>query len=74
MRHLYCSLFGHDYKLHKNVTHHVKEYRCRHCNEHLTTDGQGRLTIMTPKYKDINSTLERIHTSRRKRRQLMLDR
>ena len=42
----------------------------------MTTDGRGRLTELTPKYKEINSVLERIHIKRklRKNQDLILDR
>ncbi|MBT8272661.1 MAG: hypothetical protein KJO77_02570 [Bacteroidia bacterium] len=74
MKHLYCSLFGHNYEVTKNVTYHVKEYTCTHCREEVTTSGNGQLTLLTPKYKEINSVLERIHLKRLKRKQLIFDR
>ena len=42
----------------------------------MTTDGRGKLTPLTPKYKEINSVLERIHIKRtlKKRQDLILDR
>jgi len=52
----------------------VKEYTCKHCNEQVTTNGNGKLTLLTPKYKEINAVLERIHYKRIKRKQLILDR
>ncbi|WP_299521492.1 DUF1660 family phage protein [Winogradskyella sp.] len=61
---LYCDFFGHNYKMTKKVTNHVKEYTCTRCKKQLTTDSNGRLTELTPKYKDINSTLERIYNNR----------
>jgi len=60
----YCSLFGHQFEITKKVTYHVKEYTCRHCKKELTTNGNGRLIELTPKYREINSILERIHASR----------
>lgn len=64
---LYCSLFGHDYHITKKVTYHVKEYTCRHCKKQLTTNSNGQLTKLTPKHKEINSVLERIHAKKMKR-------
>jgi len=61
---LYCSIFGHDYEVSKNITYHVKEYKCSHCSSQVTTNGKGGLTPLTPKYKEINSVLERIHQRR----------
>jgi len=42
----------------------------------MTTDGKGKLTPLTPKHKEINSELERIHLKRllKKRKDLILDR
>lgn len=75
MKHFYCSVFGHNYQVTKKVTYHVKEYTCKHCKEQVTTNGNGKLTLLTPKYKEINSVLERIHSKRIKsRRSFILDR
>ncbi len=61
---LYCSVFGHDYEVSRKVTLHVKEYTCCHCKKELTTNGNGNLTELTPKYREINAILERMYTSR----------
>ncbi|MCB0426877.1 MAG: hypothetical protein KDD16_06155 [Mangrovimonas sp.] len=66
---LYCNLFGHDFEVSKKVTSHVNEYTCKHCKKELTTNGNGYLTELTPKYKEINATLERIYTARKLRLQ-----
>ena len=74
MKHLYCSILGHKYEVTKKVTYHVKEYTCKHCHEQVTTNGNGQLTLLTPKFKEINAVLERIHQKRLKRKELILDR
>jgi len=61
---LYCTIFGHQYEVSKNITYHVKEYKCSNCNSGVTTSGNGGLTPLTPKHKEINSVLERIHNRR----------
>ena len=61
---LYCSLFGHNYEVTKKVTYHVKEYTCKHCKKELTTNGNGNLTELTQKFREINSILENIHNRR----------
>jgi transcription initiation factor IIE alpha subunit len=61
---MYCNLFGHDYQVTKKVTHHVKEYTCSHCKNQLTTNSNGKLIELTPKFKEINAILERIHERR----------
>lgn len=64
MKSLYCSIFGHQYEVSKKITYHVKEYKCSHCKSQVTTNGNGGLTPLTPKYIEINSVLERIHNRR----------
>ncbi|WP_298531313.1 hypothetical protein [uncultured Algibacter sp.] len=64
---MYCSIFGHDYQVTKRVTYHVKEYTCRHCQKQLTTNSNGSLTELTPKFREINAILERIYASRTER-------
>ena len=61
---MYCNVFGHQYEVSKKVTSHVKEYTCKCCKRELTTNSNGYLTELTPKFKEINSILERIHTTR----------
>lgn len=60
----YCDLFGHNYEMTKKVTKHVKEYTCKCCKRQLTTNGNGKLTELTPKFQEINSILEEIYTRR----------
>ncbi len=59
-----CEIIGHKYEVSKKVTSHVKEYTCKCCKKQLTTDGDGHLTELTPKFKEINSILEEIYTRR----------
>ncbi len=61
---LYCDFFGHNYKMTKKVTNHVKEYTCSCCKKQLTTNSNGQLTELTPKYQEINSALERLYNIR----------
>lgn len=66
---LYCNLFGHNYEISKKVTSHVKEYTCKCCKRQLTTNGNGDLTELTPKFKEINSILEEMYLRRMERSQ-----
>lgn len=59
-----CDIIGHRYEVSKKVTSHVKEYTCKCCKKQLTTNGNGRLTELTPKFREINSILEEIYTRR----------
>ena len=58
---IYCGIFGHNYEVTRHVTNHVKEYTCKCCQKQLTTDSDGHLTELTPMFKEINLTLERIN-------------
>ncbi|TPN87793.1 hypothetical protein [Aquimarina algicola] len=59
-----CSIFGHNYVLSKNVTHHIKEYKCSCCGEIVTTNSKGKLEVMTPKLKEINTALAMVHAKK----------
>lgn len=72
--HLQCSVFGHEYVVTEDITSFVKEYTCKNCKRQVTTDGNGNLTPLTPKFKEINSVLKRIHSNKLKRQALILDR
>jgi len=61
---LYCSLFGHQFQVSKKVTYHVKEYKCCNCKKEMTTNSNGYLTELTPKFREINSVLARIHNNK----------
>lgn len=59
-----CDIIGHKYEVSKKVTSHVKEYTCKCCKKQLTTNSNGHLTELTPKFREINSILEEIYTRR----------
>lgn len=63
----YCNLFGHKFKVIKKITQHVKEYKCNCCAKEMTTNSDGTLTELTPKFKEINSVLESIHAKKKER-------
>lgn len=58
---MYCALFGHNYVMSKQVTHHIKEYTCAHCGQKATINSRGRLEVMTPKLQEINDALATVH-------------
>ena len=64
---VYCGIFGHNYEMTKKVTSHVKEYTCKCCSRQLTTNGNGKLTELTPKYQEINDILSDIYARRMSR-------
>jgi Na+/phosphate symporter len=67
MKHLHCKVFGHDYKVSRKVTFHVKEYTCKTCKKQLTTNSNGHLIELSPKFKEINDVLERVYHKRHKK-------
>ncbi|OYX24708.1 MAG: hypothetical protein B7Z06_08545 [Flavobacteriales bacterium 32-35-8] len=64
MKQIQCKMFGHDFHVTRDVTFHVKEYTCVNCHKQLTTNSNGSLIELTPKFKEINDILERIHHKR----------
>ena len=64
MKSIHCMVFGHDFKVTRQVTYHVQEYTCKNCKKELTTNSNGNLIELTPKFKEINNVLERIHHKR----------
>lgn len=69
MKHMYCSLFGHDFKVSEEITYHVKEYKCKNCSKEMTIDSNGILVPLTEKQRRINSILNQIHKKRLERSQ-----
>lgn len=66
---VYCSIFGHKLRVSKNITNHVHEYRCRKCGMEMTDTADGLLARLTPKFKETNEYLAKIH---KKRKQIFL--
>ncbi|WP_083477178.1 DUF1660 family phage protein [Lacinutrix algicola] len=64
---MFCKLFGHKYEISRSVTYYVKEYKCCKCNKQLTTNSKGYLVDLTPKYKEINSILSKMHNKKQAR-------
>ena len=54
---LICSIFGHKIVTSRNITNHLKEYKCTVCQMELTNDEQGSLTFLTPELKEVNEAL-----------------
>lgn len=74
MKNIHCAVFGHDFVVSNDITNHVKEYKCKRCKQQFTTDSNGNLIPLTPKFKEINSVLKRIYLNKQKRKALILDR
>ena len=52
-----CSLFGHKIITSRNITNHLKEYKCTVCQMELTNDEEGDITYLTPELKEVNEAL-----------------
>ncbi|QYA25041.1 hypothetical protein G3I01_05800 [Gramella sp. MT6] len=63
---VYCNIFGHRLRVSKNITNHVHEYQCKKCGMEMTDTADGLLARLTPKFKETNAYLAKIH-QRRKR-------
>lgn len=72
MKHLICTSLGHQLALSKQVTKHVVEYKCKRCNNEFTINGDGNLTQLNDKAKEINKTLEILYKKKLKRKQALL--
>ncbi|TVZ26435.1 hypothetical protein JM83_1393 [Gillisia sp. Hel_I_86] len=64
---VYCSIFGHQLKVSKNVTNHIHEYECAKCGMEMTDTAHGFLAKLTPKFKETNAYLASFHERRRRR-------
>jgi len=40
---MYCSIVGHQYRIEKNITKHIKEYKCSCCGKEVTVNAYGQL-------------------------------
>lgn len=52
-----CSVFGHKIVTSRNITNHLKEYKCTVCEMELTNDEEGYITYLTPELKEVNEAL-----------------
>lgn len=64
---IYCKIFGHKLKVSKNVTDHIHEYKCDKCGLELTDTANGFLARLTPKFKETNEYIRKIHKKRCRR-------
>ncbi|WP_081210354.1 hypothetical protein [Salegentibacter sediminis] len=62
---VYCSIFGHKLRVSKNVTDHIHEYQCAKCGMEMTDTANGFLARLTPKFKETNEYLAKIHRRRK---------
>ena len=62
---VFCSVFGHNYKIHKRLSRCVDEYECKSCKQIFTLDEKGDFISLSPKYREIHKIIEYINKKRR---------
>ena len=62
-----CAVLGHEYVVSREITQHIKEYRCIHCDKQVSGDEDGQLRQLTAEKIEINNTLRDIHFKRKSR-------
>ena len=71
---MYCSVVGHQYRVAKKVTQHIKEYKCSCCGKEITTNAYGKLVPLTPELKFIHLGLQNVVLKRRSKRLVVASR
>jgi len=61
-------LLGHKLYISKNVTDHVKEYKCERCNLEFTNNAEGKLVRLNSTNKERNLTLSKMYLNKIRRR------
>jgi len=65
---LLCSISGHNYKLVKKITKHLKHYKCECCGSQVTTNAKGGLVSLTEELKLIHLGIETVIIKRSTRK------
>jgi hypothetical protein len=65
MRRMQCHFLGHQLKTTRNVTNHLREFKCVVCEIELTQDLSGAIIYLSRKQKEINDTLFNLHQKRK---------
>ena len=68
---IYCSIFGHRFKISNFITNHIKEYKCSCCGKEMTDTAQGFIAKLTPKFRETNAYLAKIHQRRKRKRKTL---
>ncbi|GAB1855201.1 hypothetical protein MHTCC0001_00340 [Flavobacteriaceae bacterium MHTCC 0001] len=63
---------GHDLKVTKNITHHIKEYECKTCGEKFTTSPSGHIITLTETRAETNTILEDFYIKKLRRKGLSM--
>lgn len=52
-----CNTVGHNYTTSRQITSHIKEYKCVLCGKEVTNTYSGKLELLTQKTRAANSAL-----------------
>lgn len=59
-----CSIFDHRFRVSQRITDHIKEYKCTRCGQEMTDTAQGFIAKLTPKFRETNAYIAKIHQRR----------
>jgi len=54
---LFCSTFGHSFKIRNKITNYVNEYTCKIYGQEVTNGAAGNKETLTFKNKELNACL-----------------
>lgn len=61
---LICAILDHRFEVSRNITEHIKEYKCTCCGQEMTDTAQGIKVKLTPKFRETNAFLENFYKRR----------
>jgi len=54
---VYCSTFGHSFKISNKITNYINEYKCKTCGQEVTKVASGDIELLTFRNKELNACL-----------------
>lgn len=64
---MYCSIIGHQFQMTKEVTTHIKEYKCVCCGYEVTTNSRGAMVPLTEDLRETHLSLQSMIAKRRRK-------
>lgn len=65
---LMCLTLGHDYMVTRQVSEHIKEYKCSHCGKEVAENDLGQIEELTMNIKRANNSLVSFLEKKKKKR------
>lgn len=63
-----CAVFSHNFTVSQRITDHIKEYKCTRCGQEMTDTAHGFIAKLTPKFRETNAYIAKIHKRRRSKK------